>query len=479
MNAVARARLREHGAHLADYAAYRAGPAAAAGAVAAALEAALESARRRSAPPSVSERGLLFAELRRVCLADGGCTGAYRPGGGPGLPDAELMERAWALADPLGVEALLLMFRHELTLADLAHLLALPPGEAHRLILRTQDFIETLVSALDADARGRPVCALAGPLVATALGDGTAEARSELLDHVLGCAACTRPINIHYTVPQMIDHRPVAPLGAAERDRILAMLESRIRDHARDTDPVATMPLAAPVPVEPLDTVPPRRTTPSETPETLEVRLPAVPRPGGMDTPLYNALATRAWARGVLSPTDPAPHPPPRPAADAGTPPGPPRRAGSRLAEALWTAGWRTRRTAARVAIMLVAGTAGMITGLQVVGPAQDPPGLTAASGSQAPAGRLVLPPAVELDAFGRGSIRLTLTGDPVSRHVVAPGLRVTPAVVTGGEGELVVLRIRALRVRRWCGDPSPAETTLTLQGPADSASTRVRWHTC
>ncbi|MEV2273285.1 hypothetical protein [Nonomuraea africana] len=464
--------VREHGGQLMDYAAYRLGEAAAPAAVAAALGA----SHWRAVPESVSERGLLIAELRRVCVADPDCGDGYHPGTGASLPDAELMERAWSVVDPLGVEALLLLFRYELTLADLSHVLGLPEGEAHRLVTRTQDLIETLVSGLDALSRGRPTCAALPPLVEAAFPAGTAAARADLLTHMIECSACNRPFNIHYTVPQMIDQVPVAPLSAARREQVLSLLP------------------AVPDPAPPAV---PRQGGPAE-PDggqdatDLDVRPPAIPTPG-QDTPLFNALASRVWAREVLSTTDQAAiaprgdptvevtadllSPPPRPS----RPPRPPRLR-SRLPEALAAAGARTRRTAMKAAIMLVAGTAGMITGLQVLGPSPEPaPGTTFApsASDDALAGRLTLPPSITLDDFGRGTITLNLPGEPVSWRITAPGLAVTPSAGTSGDGDPAVIRVRALRFRHWCGDPSPTEAVLTVQGPSDSLTTRVRWNTC
>ncbi|MGW4475479.1 hypothetical protein ACWENQ_37920 [Nonomuraea sp. NPDC004354] len=463
--------VREHGGHLMDYACYRLGEAAAPAAVAAALGA----SHWRAVPENVSERGLLFAALRGVCLADPACRDGYHPGTGPGLPDAELMARAWGLVDPLGVEALLLLFRHELTLADLSHVLGLPEAEAHRLVTRTQDLIETLVSGLDALARGRPTCDGLVALVSAAFPAGSDAARADLVTHLIECAACNRPFNIHYTVPQMIDQVPVAPLSAARREEVLGLLPA-----VPDPSPPAV----------------PRQATPAEPGADLDVRPPAIPTPG-QDTPLFNALASVVWAREVLSPTDQASAPPAHPVQDrpGETAPSPtesppsPRpslrpslRPRSRLPEALAAAGARTRRTAVKVAIMLVAGTAGMVTGLQILGPAPEPPRettFTPSSGSDALVGRLTLPASVTLDEFGRGTITLNLPGEPVSWRIIAPGLAVTPSSGTSGDGDPAVIHVRAVRFRHWCGDPSPVEIVLTVQGPADSLTTRVRWNTC
>ncbi|MEU4331555.1 hypothetical protein [Nonomuraea dietziae] len=457
--------VREHGGHLMDYAVHRLGEAAAPAAVAAALGA----SNWQAVPESVSERGLLIAALRRVCLADPACRDGYHPGTGAGLPDAELMERAWAVVDPLGVEALLLLFRHELTLADLSYALGLPEAEAHRLVTRTQDLIETLVSGLDALSRGRPTCEVLPPLAAAAFPDGSASARSDLLTHMIECSACNRPFNIHYTVPQMIDQVPVAPLSPARREQVLSLLPS-----APDPAPPAVPRQAAPADAE---------GRPAG--QDLDVRPPAIPTPG-QDTPLFNALASRVWAREVLSPTDQATSPPPgRPAreepAEAVSPP-PEQRPRSRLPEALAAAGARTRRTAVKVAIMLVAGTAGMITGLQILGPSPESPPettFTPSAGDDALAGRLTLPSSIALDDFGRGTITLNVPGEPVSWRIIAPGLAVTPSTGTSGEGDPAVIRVRALRFRHWCGDPSPTEVVLTVQGPSDSLTTRIRWKTC
>ncbi|MFE3451614.1 hypothetical protein ACFXJ8_22090 [Nonomuraea sp. NPDC059194] len=500
---MAAAWMREHGDHLMDYAVHRLGEAAAPAAVAAALgsahwrtvpksaipERALpehavpksgipeqavplsalpkSAAPQRTAPEravqgGVSERGLLFAALRGVYLADPGHRDGYHPGTGPGLPDAELMDRAWALVDPLGVEALLLMFRHELTLADLAHVLGLPEAEAHRLVTRTQDLIETLVSGLDALSRGRATCERLVPLVAAAFPAGSDAARAELLHHMIECSTCNRPFNIHYTVPQMIDQVPVVPLGAARREELLALLP------------------AVPDPAPPA--VPRQASAPAGQGADLDVRPPAIPTPG-KDTPLFNALASVVWAREVLSPTDqvngPAAQVIQGEAVEDGPPPARPR---SRLPEALAAAGARTRGTAVKVAIMLAAGTAGMITGLQVLGPPQSPPPettFTPSSGRDVLMGRLTLPPSVSLDEFGRGTITLNVPGEPVSWRISAPGLAVTPSTGTSGDGDPAVVQVRALRFRHWCGDPSPVEAVLTVHGPADSLTTRVRWNTC
>ncbi|GAB3878655.1 hypothetical protein GCM10027612_03120 [Microbispora bryophytorum subsp. camponoti] len=138
----------EHGAHLVDYASGHldSGP------MLAAVIAALETCAARERPGNVSDRAWLLSALRRE-VATGPGRG-FLPGPGTGGPDHLAVRRAWRLADPLGAETLLLLYRHELPLRDLVYVLALPLKEAGRLIARTQDVVEILVSGLDSLARG-------------------------------------------------------------------------------------------------------------------------------------------------------------------------------------------------------------------------------------------------------------------------------------------------------------------------------------
>ncbi|MEV7008457.1 hypothetical protein [Streptosporangium sp. NPDC051022] len=222
--------VSEHGAHLMDYATYHLAPGRALPAVASVLTACLAE----PAPEGVSARGHLLAALRRDCLTAPGHRERYVPDSGPGMPDEEVTERVWALVDPLDTETLRLMYRHELTVEDLAHALAMPADDAVRLATRTQDLIEILASGLDALANGRRTCPELAPLVETLFPDefdddrtvpqGGEDARANLLSHVLKCSVCARPINIRYTVPQMISHPRIRSLTAENRRRLLASL---------------------------------------------------------------------------------------------------------------------------------------------------------------------------------------------------------------------------------------------------------------
>ena len=244
--------VREHGAHLMDYAASHLEP----GRAHAAVVSALAAGRVEAAPEGVTARGRLLAALRRDCRTSPGYRERYVPGSGPGMPDASLIERVWTIVDPLGTEALRLTYRHALSMEDLAHVLAMPVSEVSRLTTRTQDLIETLVSGLDALAHGRRTCPELPPLVEDVFPDvfpdgppgGRAahppadpvEAQASLLSHMIRCSVCTRPINIRYTAPQMIVHPPVAPLSAGERQRLVDSLPPEAaREAASEATPPA------------------------------------------------------------------------------------------------------------------------------------------------------------------------------------------------------------------------------------------------
>ncbi|OUC79310.1 hypothetical protein CA984_42950, partial [Streptosporangium minutum] len=233
----------EHGAHLMDYAAYHLAP----DRVPAAVASALAACQAQPAAKGLTPRGRLLAVLRRNCRAAPGYREQYVPEAGPGMPDARLIERVWTIVDPLGTEALRLMYRHELATLDLSHMLAMPVEEVGRLVTRTQDLIETLVSGLDAIEHGRHTCPELSPLVDALFPGGLSgpgedgedsdageqrtlppaefdSARTDLLSHMITCSVCTRPINIRYTVPQMISNPRIAPLTAEVRKRLLDSL---------------------------------------------------------------------------------------------------------------------------------------------------------------------------------------------------------------------------------------------------------------
>ncbi|MFC6577511.1 hypothetical protein [Planomonospora parontospora] len=536
-----RAWVHEHGAHLLDYAVYHLGPERATAAVAAAVAACGVRSAPENAPENVSVRARLLAVLRRDCFTRPGHRDGYVPGGGPGMPDVLLIEQGWGLADPLGTEALRLMFRHELTSEDLAYVLALPVEEVDRLATRTQDIIETLVSALDGLAHGRPTCPELRALAASAFpGDrpepsgGPGHAREELLAHIVRCPACTRPINIRYTVPQMISHPPLPPLTPEAGTRILdAVPEASAPPAAaeppraglpaprRGTAPYAkpypsraakpypprSAPSARPAPSQPSAVAPPRgeRTVPLAAP--VPPAAPAPPARPEHDTPLYDALLSQIASRAGQANLDvplsiPSSTGPPGTARDPGHPHDGPR---ARFAEALTWAGDRFRTTTLKIIVIVVAGTAGTLTGMNLLGPigAERPAGTLPSSRPQAAvtvapspptafpeesalaaegtlAARVPLPVEVTLDEYGRGSMTLTVTsGDPLAWRAAAPGLVVSPSTGTLERGDKSVITLRALRVRHWCG-PAPFVTVpLTLHGPDDSISTTVRWRTC
>ncbi|MER5620734.1 hypothetical protein ABT061_06765 [Streptosporangium sp. NPDC002544] len=605
--------VREHGAHLMDYAASR----LESGRARAAVVAALAAGRTEAAPEGVTVRGRLLAALRRDCRTSTGHRERYVPGSGPGMPDALLIERVWTIVDPLGTETLRLMYRHALGMEDLPHVLGMPADEIGRLATRTQDLIETLVSGLDALANGRRTCPELAPLVEavfpgvfpTGRPGGQAssaidpdDARTTLLSHMIRCSVCTRPINIRYTVPQMISHPPVAPLSAEERQRLTDSLPPEAvppahparggsallpappaegRSSVLPAPPAGSGVPAAPVPpavalpaprvgtppyppvaskppakppattstgtgsastvtppaggpaagasdpsgLPPLPALPPRRTRP--------VRPPSAPPVPGHDTPLYDALLTQAWAREVLAQSEEITGTIPRQAPPASQPvaraepvviagqasvemrddtqvpalrfhtepddrPDEERiEIGIRVLEALSWAGTRIRNMTIKIVIIVVAGAAGTLTGMNLLGPAieskeparslqastsqttQAPPAAGAPARRDGLASRLRVPPVVTLDEFGQGSMILTISGEPLKWRISAPGLAVSPSDGTLREGVTQVINLRAHRIRNWCGAPASVTVPLTVHGLDDSISTTVRWRTC
>ncbi|MEU3168752.1 hypothetical protein [Streptosporangium sp. NPDC006930] len=343
--------VREHGAHLMDYAASHLEP----GRAHAAVVSALAAGRAEAAPEGVTARGRLLAALRRDCRTSPGYRERYVPGSGPGMPDASLIERVWTIVDPLGTEALRLTYRHALSMEDLSHMLAMPVNEVSRLTTRTQDLIETLVSGLDALTHGRRTCPELAPLVENVFPDvfpdgppggrtahssaDPAEAQASLLSHMIRCPVCTRPINIRYTAPQMIAYPPVAPLSAEERQRLVDSLPPEAaRDAASEAAPPArparggSPVLSAPPPGghSPVLPAPPAggRTPapPGRRSSTPPASPPASPAGRRSSTPPASPPASPAGRRSSTPPaspaaggTTPAP-PPPR----VGTPPYPP-----------------------------------------------------------------------------------------------------------------------------------------------------------
>ncbi|GAA0380577.1 hypothetical protein GCM10009530_34140 [Microbispora corallina] len=211
----------EHGAHLVDYASFHLEPSRVLGAAGAALEACAVQAK----PGNVADRAWLLSALRRECGPGAVRGDGFRPGPGPGVPDDRAVRRAWSLVDPVGAETLRLLYRHELQLRDLAYVQALAVKEAARLVARTQDMVEILVSGLDGLARGRPLCpeiaALAGAVFPEGGPADFGAPRTALLTHIVTCVVCKRPINIRYTVPQILSRPPLAPLTSDARRRLV------------------------------------------------------------------------------------------------------------------------------------------------------------------------------------------------------------------------------------------------------------------
>ncbi|WP_143120951.1 hypothetical protein [Streptosporangium canum] len=584
----------EHGAHLMDYAAYHLAP----DRVPAAVASALAACQAQPAAKGLTPRGRLLAVLRRDCRAAPGYREQYVPESGPGMPDARLIERVWTIVDPLGTETLRLMYRHELATLDLSHILAMPVEEVGRLATRTQDLIETLVSGLDAIEHGRHTCPELSPLVDALFPGGLGgpgedgedgetkeqrtlppaefdSARTDLLSHMITCSACTRPINIRYTVPQMISNPRIAPLTAEVRKRLLDSLPPAVEPPVPEAGTApAGPPDPGPRPTSQEETQPGRAIRAGRPPRSDRSTLPYLPvrpdrsttrrparpdhaerpdrpdrteRPGrstlpyrpvlpdrtpspparpagplsappvsGQDTPLYDALS-QAWAREVLATDDGTATNPAIPAvtgktaarrahdtqvpvirAYAGVDDGPEGvrfGPGVRFMEALAWAGERVRSTTIKIVIIVVAGAAGTLTGMNLLGPAigtERPAGSLQSSASQATAtgdapqvaqgelaGRLRIPPVVTLDEFGQGSLILTVSGASLDWRITAPGLSVTPSSGTLKQGRTDVIVLRAHRIRHWCGVPSSVTAPLTVHGPDDSITTTVRWSTC
>ncbi|GIH70884.1 hypothetical protein [Sphaerimonospora thailandensis] len=358
----------DHGAHLVDYASHHLDPDRSMSAVAAALTA----CARHNESGNIATRARLLAAVRSECANYADSRVTYRPGPGPGTPDDEAVRRAWSLVDPFGAETLRLLYRHELPLRDLSYVLALSIREVGRLVVRTQDIIEILVSGLDGLARGRPICPDLGPLVSAVFpaepvqpvqpaqsAQSAAEeagARTALLRHIVTCLVCKRPINIRYTVPQILSHPPITALSPEVKRRLTEIITSAAvlppSDAAQPPGGVSAveqaqpvhrppasfgMPLAAPVAVDPAPSAPPRRSPvpplspPPVVPSTPTgpvvpyargsaggggpvVGGPVVGGPvvgGGAETPLYDALLSQIRARTI--PAGPAEKPRPKP----------------------------------------------------------------------------------------------------------------------------------------------------------------------
>lgn len=167
---------------------------------------------------------------------------------------------------------------------------------------------------------------------------------------------------------------------------------------------------------------------------------------------------------------------------------------GVRFVEALAWAGERVRSTTIKIVIIVVAGAAGTLTGMNLLGPAigterpagslqssavQDTTAGTAPAPRSGLAARLRIPPVVTLDEFGQGSLVLTISGAALDWRITAPGLAVSPSNGTLEQGRTSVITLRAHRIRQWCGVPSSVTAPLTVHGPDDSITTTVRWLTC
>ncbi|MEU7989611.1 hypothetical protein AB0B56_32585 [Streptosporangium canum] len=301
----------EHGAHLMDYAAYHLAP----DRVPAAVASALAACQAQPAAKGLTPRGRLLAVLRRDCRAAPGYREQYVPESGPGMPDARLIERVWTIVDPLGTETLRLMYRHELATLDLSHILAMPVEEVGRLATRTQDLIETLVSGLDAIEHGRHTCPELSPLVDALFPGGLGgpgedgedgetkeqrtlppaefdSARTDLLSHMITCSACTRPINIRYTVPQMISNPRIAPLTAEVRKRLLDSLPPAVEP---------PVPEAGTAPAGPPDPGP-RPTSQEETQPGRAIRAGRPPRSDRSTLPYLPVRPDRSTTRRPVRP---------------------------------------------------------------------------------------------------------------------------------------------------------------------------------
>ena len=90
--------VREHGAHLVDYAASH----LESGRAHAAVVSALAAVRAEASPGNVTVRGRSLAVLRRDRATRPGRGERYVPGSGPGMPDASLIERVWKTSIELG-----------------------------------------------------------------------------------------------------------------------------------------------------------------------------------------------------------------------------------------------------------------------------------------------------------------------------------------------------------------------------------------
>lgn len=263
-----------------------------------------------------------------------------------------------------------------------------------------------------------------------------------------------------------------------------------------------------------------REAGPRQGAEVRQSPLPATGSSAGPGTPLYDALLSQIQARESLAHS--AATGDEIPAADLPVDAPGPRPAGAqiRIVRVLTRVGSLVRATALRIVIIVVAGTAGTVTGINLMAPdvprtparSLQPSVAQPAAGAAAPgsvpaseqanalatveatvaaqgassappavtAGGIEAPSAVTLDEFGRGRLTLASTSKKaVTWRLSAPGLAVEPSSGTLKPGQTLVLSVRALRVRYWCGAPAPASAPLELRGTKGSATTTVRWRTC
>jgi RNA polymerase sigma factor (sigma-70 family) len=183
----------------------------------------------------------LRARARLASLDEAGDvseTSAVEPHGADAAALKELVTAAVAGLNPGDREVIELHLRHELTGADLADALGVPPNQAHALASRARGQLERSLGALLVARTGRKSCAELDAILAGWDGDLTILLRKRVSRHVDSCKTCSERKRRELSPAMLFSILPVFALPRGLRQQVLRLVSDRSPEAASYRDMV-------------------------------------------------------------------------------------------------------------------------------------------------------------------------------------------------------------------------------------------------
>jgi RNA polymerase sigma factor (sigma-70 family) len=183
----------------------------------------------------------LRARVRLASLDEAGDvsdTAAFEPHGADAAALKELVTAAVVGLNAGDREVIELHLRHDLTGADLADALGVPPNQAHALASRARSQLERSLGALLVARTGRKSCTELDAILAGWDGDLTVLLRKRVSRHVDNCKICSERKRRELSPAMLFSVLPVFGLPRGLRQQVLRLVSDRSPEAASYRDMV-------------------------------------------------------------------------------------------------------------------------------------------------------------------------------------------------------------------------------------------------